>query len=74
MIGHTLAGYLMFGGYCATVLSGLAVFVRHENRGPVCGACSDDMGDTFDTWADAVRDGLDTVPCRVCGQTASAGV
>ena len=42
--------------------------------GPVCGNCSDDMGDTFDTWADAVRDGLDTIPCRVCGQTANAGL
>jgi len=30
MVGHTLAGYLMFGAYCATVLSGLAVFVRRE--------------------------------------------
>jgi len=68
--GETVpVGVIQWGGatpYCPECFG--------TETGPVCGDCSLDMGDCFDAWPDAVQDGLDTVPCAVCGQTANAGV
>lgn len=35
----------------------------------LCGSCSDDMGDAFDAWPDAVAElaAGDRVPCGRCG-------
>lgn len=35
----------------------------------LCGACSDDMGETLDAWPDAVAEAAadDRIPCGRCG-------
>lgn len=52
----------------ARVVNGVCPVCVDVQRFPLCGDCSDDLGDP-DEWRDAVRElaPADRLPCRECG-------
>lgn len=63
--GAVAVAWAMARGYCGPCwLDTLA-----DDDVTLCGSCSDDMGDAFDAWPDAVGElaAGDRVPCGRCG-------
>lgn len=67
-----MIGYGVFLAVALSMLAGVGAWVRaDQSHGPLCGDCSDDMGDVLDGWLDAVQlasVGVEVVPCVRCGK------
>lgn len=62
-----MIAYGVFLIVALSMLAGLAVAVAHEQRGPLCGDCSDSLDDWAE-WADACElPEQDRVRCGRCG-------
>lgn len=63
--GAVAVAWAMARGYCGPCWLGTFA----DDDVTLCGSCSDDMGDAFDAWPDAVAElaAGDRVPCGRCG-------